>query len=180
MFTRKRRCTRTVNSLIIENEPAAVLNFLSGSQWLQLSSILRHLMIFSVLNSRHSRHSRHSRRRRRGSVARSVSPAWGGAPAHRRLTEIVLARCCGTVRALRPPTPTPGRKSWKSGRQQGRGRSYWRSTVIPQPKRTVLRGAFYGAVCRRSCSSCAASRKWTTTVASASRRRRGRSASATW
>ena len=73
----------TVNSLIIENEPAAVLNFLSGSQWLQLSSILRHLMIFSVLNSRHSRHSRHSRRRRRGSVARSVSPAWGGAPAHR-------------------------------------------------------------------------------------------------
>jgi hypothetical protein len=71
-----------VNSLIIENEPAAVLNFLSGSQWLQLSSILRHLMIFSVLNSRHPRHSRHSRRRR-GSVARSVSPAWGGAPAHR-------------------------------------------------------------------------------------------------
>ena len=63
----------TVKSLIIENEPAAVLNFLSGSQWLQLSSILRHLMIFSVLNSRHSRHSRHLRCRNAEITAFSAS-----------------------------------------------------------------------------------------------------------
>ena len=31
--------TRTVNSLTIENEPAAVLSAISGSQWLQLFSI---------------------------------------------------------------------------------------------------------------------------------------------
>ena len=75
-----------MNSLIIENKPAAVLNFLSGSQWLQLSSILRHLMIFSVLNSRHPRHSR----RRRGSVARSVSPPQRGAARPRTGVGMIL------------------------------------------------------------------------------------------
>ena len=58
MHNQDDKLTITVRSLIIENEPAAVLNFFSESQWLQLSSILRYLMIFSVLNSAPSRHSR--------------------------------------------------------------------------------------------------------------------------
>ena len=48
----------TVRSLIIENEPAAVLNFFSGVSVAAAASILRYLMIFSVLNSAPSRHSR--------------------------------------------------------------------------------------------------------------------------
>ena len=63
-LTRSTVDLRTVSSLIIENEPAAVLNFFSGVSVAAAASILRYLMIFSVLNSAPSRHSRLRARQR--------------------------------------------------------------------------------------------------------------------
>ena len=72
----------TVDSLTIENEPAAVLNFLSGSQWLHSMCVLSKLMTFSVLNSAPSRHSR-LRAVAASLAARLATAAWGSVPAHR-------------------------------------------------------------------------------------------------
>ena len=76
------RGIRTVDSLTIENEPAAVLNFLSGSQWLHSMCVLSKLMTFSVLNSAPSRHSR-LRAVAASLAARLATAPWGSVPAHR-------------------------------------------------------------------------------------------------
>ena len=72
----------TVDSLTIENEPGAVLNFLSGSQWLHSMCVLSKLMTFSVLNSAPSRHSR-LRAVAASLAARLATAPWGSVPAHR-------------------------------------------------------------------------------------------------